>query len=155
MNRIALAHQVSLTLGDHADDYDIDGIIDALADAHDGELTSIDDVDSAAYWEIVKTHDTTADASGDDGDSEAGTVAWLGVTANATVTGRPEVMVLDHQQTGDETQVMPDTALPVSVDDDHSVMQAAAVTALQAAGWSTTGGWDAVDTGYTITVRRA
>ncbi|CAL9668061.1 hypothetical protein SUDANB145_07265 (plasmid) [Streptomyces sp. enrichment culture] len=60
MNRIDIAHQVSLTLGDHITDYDIDAIVDDLAAAHDGELNSIDDFDSQSYWAIVETHDTTA-----------------------------------------------------------------------------------------------
>lgn len=60
MNRQDIAHQVSLSLGDHHEDFDIDGIVDDLAAAHDGELNSIDDFDSESYWAIVETHDTTA-----------------------------------------------------------------------------------------------
>lgn len=60
MNRIDIAHQVSITLGDHADDYNIDGIVDDLIASHDGALDSIDDFDSQSYWAIVETHDTTA-----------------------------------------------------------------------------------------------
>jgi len=60
MNLQDIAHQVSTTLGDHADDYDIDAIVDDLIAAHDGDLTSIDDFDSQSYWAIVETHDITA-----------------------------------------------------------------------------------------------
>lgn len=151
MNRIDIAHQVSLTLGDHAGDYNIDGIVDDLIAAHDGALNSIDDFDSQSYWAIVETHDITAQAD----EESDGTTAWLAVQAGVSVTGQPEVMVLDHQPNGDAPEVMPNTALPFTFDDDHDALQAAAVTALEAAGWEITGAWDAVDTGYTISVRRA
>ncbi|NJP70055.1 hypothetical protein [Streptomyces sp. C1-2] len=62
MNRIDIAHQVSLTLGDSAESFDIDGIVDDLIAAHDGDLDSIDDFDSQSYWAIVETHDTGAQA---------------------------------------------------------------------------------------------
>lgn len=60
MNRQDIAHQVSLTLGDHIEDFDIDAIVDDLIAAHDGDLNSIDDFNSQSYWAIVETHDTTA-----------------------------------------------------------------------------------------------
>lgn len=60
MNRQDIAAQVSTTLGDHAGDFNIDGIVDDLIANHDGNLTSIDDFDSQSYWAIVETHDTTA-----------------------------------------------------------------------------------------------
>lgn len=60
MPRQDIAHQVSTTLGDHADDYDIDGIVDDLIANHDGDLAGIDDFDSQSYWAIVETHDTSA-----------------------------------------------------------------------------------------------
>lgn len=60
MNRQDIAHQVSLTLGDHAEDYNIDAIVDDLIAAHDGKLTSIDDFDSQSYWAIVEAHDISA-----------------------------------------------------------------------------------------------
>ena len=58
MNRKDIAHQVSLTLGDSTDSFDIDGIVDDLIAAHDGSRESIDDFDSQSYWAIVETHDT-------------------------------------------------------------------------------------------------
>jgi hypothetical protein len=60
MTRLDIAHQVSTTLGDHADDYDIDAIVDDLIANHDGDLNSVDDFGSESYWAIVETHDTTA-----------------------------------------------------------------------------------------------
>lgn len=60
MNRQDIAAQVSTALGDHAGDFNIDGIVDDLIANHDGNLTSIDDFDSQSYWAIVETHDTTA-----------------------------------------------------------------------------------------------
>lgn len=62
MNRTEIAHQVSLTLGDSVDSFDIDGIVDDLIAAHDGDLNSIDDFDSQSYWAIVETHDTGTQA---------------------------------------------------------------------------------------------
>ena len=60
MNRQDIAHQVSTTLGDHVDDFNIDGIVDNLIAAHDGQIDSIDDFDSQSYWAIVESHDTSA-----------------------------------------------------------------------------------------------
>ncbi|GAA1011541.1 hypothetical protein ACFQWA_27905 [Streptomyces thermogriseus] len=147
-----LAYQVSLTLGDHADDYDIDGIVKDLLNVHDGELTSIDDVDSELYWDIVKKHDATAPTSEDNAPT---TTAWLGVQKGVLIHGEsPEIMVINHRP-GDSIEVMPSTPLPVSLDADHDAMTDAAETALKAAGWEIAGDWDAVDTGYTVPVRRA
>lgn len=152
MNRIDIAHQVSLTLGDSTNDFDIDGIVDDLIAAHDGDLNSIDDFDSQSYWAIVETHDNSETAGTED--HEPTTTAWLGVQADILVHCEgPEVMVLDHQPTGEVPEVMPSTSLPLPLDADHDAMQDAAETALKAAGWETVGSWDAVDTGYTIKVR--
>ena len=60
MNRTDIAHQVSLTLGDSIDSFDMDAILDDLAEA--GVADSVDDIDSDAYWEIVRSHDTGAQA---------------------------------------------------------------------------------------------
>ncbi|WP_042174658.1 hypothetical protein [Streptomyces sp. NBRC 110035] len=153
MNRIDIAHQVSTTLGDHADDFNIDGIVDDLIAAHDGNLASIDDFDSQSYWAIVETHDVSTQA---DEDNDLGTTAWLAVQSNVLVYGEgPQVMVLAHQADGNALEVMPSTALPVPLSDDHDIAQDAAETTLKAAGWETVGEWNAVDTGYTVKVRRA
>ena len=55
---LPLAHQVSLTLGDHVEDFDIDAIVGELNREH-GPLDSIDAVESSVYWTIVRRHDTT------------------------------------------------------------------------------------------------
>ncbi|MFJ9799883.1 hypothetical protein [Streptomyces sp. NPDC101145] len=157
MNRTDLAYQVSLTLGDHIEDFDIDAIVTDPIENHDGPLNSIDEIEDTAYWATVEKHDITqagdADETNDDGSDN---VAWLGVQAGTLVHGEgPEVMVLNHQEDGDTSEVMPSTSLPLPLDADHGAMVKAAETALQAAGWVIVGEWDAVDTGYTIKVRRA
>ncbi|MEV5703136.1 hypothetical protein AB0L55_37350 [Streptomyces anthocyanicus] len=68
MNRQDITRQVTTTLGDHPQDFNIDGIVDDLIASHNGDLiashngdlNSIDDFDSQAYWAIVETHDKTA-----------------------------------------------------------------------------------------------
>lgn len=60
MNRQDIAHQISTTLGDHTEDFDIDAIVDDLINAHDGNLTAVDDFDSESYWAIVETHHRAA-----------------------------------------------------------------------------------------------
>src|SRR5881409_332207 len=60
MNRTDIAHQVSTTLGDHAESFDMEGILDDLVKA--GVETSVDDIDSAVYWAIVEQHDDGAAA---------------------------------------------------------------------------------------------
>lgn len=60
MNRQDIANQVTTTLGDHPQDFDVDAIVDDLIAAHDGEVNSVDDFDSESYWAIVETHDKTA-----------------------------------------------------------------------------------------------
>jgi hypothetical protein len=52
-----LAHEISTTLGDHADDYDIDAIARELIDRH-GPIRRIDEVPTDLYWRIVSKHDT-------------------------------------------------------------------------------------------------
>lgn len=60
MNRQDIASQVSTSLGDRPQDFDIDAIVDDLIANHDGELNNIDDFESESYWAIVETHDLTA-----------------------------------------------------------------------------------------------
>lgn len=60
MNRIDIAHQVALTLGDSIESFNMDAILDDLAEA--GVTTSVDDIDSKTYWEIANRHDTGAQA---------------------------------------------------------------------------------------------
>lgn len=57
-NTKELEHQVSLTLGDHIEDFDIPAIVrDLIAAAPGGTLGNIDDVEHDAYWAIVSKHD--------------------------------------------------------------------------------------------------
>jgi hypothetical protein len=60
MNRHNIAYQVSLTLGDSIESFDMDGILDDLAEA--GVTDDVDAIDSEAYWEIVRRHDMGAQA---------------------------------------------------------------------------------------------
>lgn len=143
MNRTAIAHQVSLTLGDHTEDYDIDAIVTDLGEA--GVKSSVDDVDSDTYWAIVERHDTTA--------RPTGFTAWLTTQKNMLATYGPyEVNVTEDEASG-ESQPMGDTALNVPEDDDEAA-QRAAENVLSAAGWVTEGDWEQYDHGYTIAVRR-
>jgi hypothetical protein len=59
MDRTALAHQVSLTLGDHTGDYDIDAVVEDLVQEH-GPIENIDAVPNDVYWETVRKHDRAA-----------------------------------------------------------------------------------------------
>lgn len=158
---------VAPALGEYADDYDLEAIareafeytVDTDADGNELLNTAGFEqvVDEAGFWAIAKKYDTTATSEDGEGeDSDSTTVAWLGVQADVLIHGEgPEAMVLNHQEDGSAPEVMPSTSLPVSLDDDHDAMQDAAETALKAAGWEIAGEWDAVDTGYTIKVRRA
>lgn len=154
MNRQDIAHQVSTTLGDHASDYNIDGIVDDLVAAHGGNLNSIDDFDSQSYWAIVETHDTSSSA-----EAEPTTTAWLTLEAGCLIHGAgPEVGILDHADDGNTSETLAPISLPVTLSvsrDDHDVATNAAETRLAELGWDTAGKWEAVDTGYTIPVRRA
>lgn len=60
MNRTDIAYQVSLTMDGDTAGFDLDAILDDLADA--GVQDSVDDIDSDTYWEIVNRHDTGAQA---------------------------------------------------------------------------------------------
>ncbi|GGY81030.1 hypothetical protein CP967_08710 [Streptomyces nitrosporeus] len=60
MNRTDIADQVHLTLDGNIDSFDLDAILDDLAEA--GVTNSVDDIDSTTYWEIINRHDTGAQA---------------------------------------------------------------------------------------------
>jgi hypothetical protein len=60
VNRIDIAHQVSLTMDGDTDGFDLDAILDDLAEA--GVTDSVDDIDPATYWEIINRHHTGAQA---------------------------------------------------------------------------------------------
>lgn len=53
-----LADQVATSLGDHGDDFDVEGIVEEIVREY-GRV-NIDSVDSDTYWAIVTKHDTTA-----------------------------------------------------------------------------------------------
>jgi prevent-host-death family protein len=55
-----LADAVTTTLGDRADDYDIDAIVEAIGDKYGRDIPNIDAVPSDEYWEIVEQHDKSA-----------------------------------------------------------------------------------------------
>jgi hypothetical protein len=59
MNRQDIAGQVRTTLGDYVADFDVDAIVSDLIADYDGDLASVDDVESESYWAIVESHDTT------------------------------------------------------------------------------------------------
>lgn len=52
-----LAYAVSVTMGDHAGDFDIDAIVEEIRDTY-GPV-DIDAIDSDEYWTIIKQHDTS------------------------------------------------------------------------------------------------
>jgi hypothetical protein len=58
MNKTEIAEQVRTTLGDHVEDFDVDAIVEDLAQAN-GNALSVDDFASESYWAIVETHDRT------------------------------------------------------------------------------------------------
>ncbi|MCC8455412.1 hypothetical protein [Streptomyces rochei] len=60
MNRAEIAYQVSLTMDGDTSGFDLDAILDDLAEA--GVTGSVDDIDFDTYWEIVKRHDIGAQA---------------------------------------------------------------------------------------------
>jgi hypothetical protein len=85
VNRTEIAHQVSLTLGDSIESFDIDGIVDDLIAAHDGDLNSIDDFDSQSYWAIVETHDLGAAAEAEAAEAHANYIQAEAAYKEATV----------------------------------------------------------------------
>lgn len=60
MNRTDIAHQVSLTMDGDTDGFDLDAILDDLAEA--GVQDSVDDIDADTYWAIIERHHTGAHA---------------------------------------------------------------------------------------------
>ena len=55
-----LARQVSTTLGDHIEDFDVEAIVrDLIAAAPGGVLQHIDEIAQDDYWAIVRRHDKT------------------------------------------------------------------------------------------------
>jgi hypothetical protein len=52
-----LAYQVSLTLGDHAGDYDVASIVEEIASTYGLDIPDIDAVPGVEYWAIVERHE--------------------------------------------------------------------------------------------------
>lgn len=118
-----------------------------------------------AGWSIVGDWDVTDNAyvitvERDDISDEAAptTTAWLTLDAGCLIHGQGvEVGIIDHTHDGDREVLAPVT-LPLSVTaawDNHASATQAAEKRLVELGWETAGKWDAVDTGYTVQVRRA
>lgn len=59
-DRNHIAYEVSIALSDYEDEYDVEGILDELSDVmtEQGEhITSIDQIESDDFWDIVAKHD--------------------------------------------------------------------------------------------------
>ncbi|MFD5504644.1 hypothetical protein ACFWJS_33880 [Streptomyces sp. NPDC127061] len=78
--------------------------------------------------------------------------AWLGTIASVLDQENIDVVVLEDDHSGDPAFTAI-TGIPAE-GGDHEAAQREAEELLSAAGWSTVGTWDGVDTGYTITVER-
>jgi hypothetical protein len=144
MNRTDIAHQVSLTLGDHTEDFDIDAIVDDLVKEH-GPFGSIDDIDGFEYQKVVERHDRTTQPTG--------FTAWLTTDPKLLVTdGTAEVNVTEDEATG-KPLPMDETALRTPAGDDEAA-KTAAEAVLRDADWEMVGDWEQYDHGYTIAVRR-
>lgn len=58
-----IEHEILPTLGEFADDYDVDGIADAVTEYNGGygfkpEYRPDETGANEAYWDVVKAHDT-------------------------------------------------------------------------------------------------
>jgi hypothetical protein len=142
MNRTDIAHQVSLTLGDHTEDFDIDAIVDDLVKEH-GPFGSIDDIDGFEYQKVIERHDRTAQPTG--------FTAWLTTDPKLLDTnGTAEVHIIDNRTSGAPLPMDP-TALSTA---DDEAAKTAAEAVLRDADWEMVGDWEQYDHGYTIAVRR-
>lgn len=55
-----LATQINATLGDHPEDFDIEGIVEEIGDTYGRDLVDIDLIPSDEYWTIIRKYDRTA-----------------------------------------------------------------------------------------------
>lgn len=162
----AIEQAIAPALGEHGNDYDLEAIARETftykvdTDADGNELLNTagfeQTVDDSEFWDIVETHDTSGS---DEEDQQPSTTAWLALDAGFLIHGEgPEVNILDANDVGDITdEPLPSVSLPLSLNDardDHDKAQDAAEARLSGLGWETVGEWDAVDTGYTVKVRR-
>ncbi|MGQ4353206.1 hypothetical protein [Streptomyces drozdowiczii] len=92
--------------------------------------------------------------------------AWLTTTPSALDQDNIDITVLEDENIGGdgdeinwvcqggEAEYTGVTSIPAK-DGDHKTAQSEAVDLLREAGWDTAGSWEAVDTGYIVTVERA
>lgn len=159
----AIEQAVIPALGEYGNDYDLEAIAREAfeykvdTDANGNELLNTAGfeqvVDETGFWAIAEKYDTTTE-------TEATAIAWLTLDAGCLIHGESvEVGILDYDDTEQVTgEPLAPVSLPVTVSDareDHKTAQTATEARLTELGWETVGDWDAVDTGYTIKVRRA
>ncbi|MFE1543595.1 hypothetical protein ACFW61_24385 [Streptomyces microflavus] len=88
--------------------------------------------------------------------------AWLTTTASALDQDNIDIVVLEDEQNDDNDWTSKGgpalftaiTNVPAE-DGDHGKAQDEAGDLLSDAGWTMVGGWDAIDSGYIVTVERA
>jgi hypothetical protein len=87
--------------------------------------------------------------------------AWLTTTTSALDQDNADVVVLEDEELAEGEWTSTGDPLFTAVTDvpaedgDHGKAQREATDLLATAGWTTTGSWHAVDTGYVVTVERA
>lgn len=61
MDTQTLADEVTTTLGDSADDFDVAAIVEEIGDTYGRDnIRTVDDVPSDEYWTIVRKHERSA-----------------------------------------------------------------------------------------------
>lgn len=142
-----LAYQVSLTLGDHIDDFDIDAIVEEIREKY-GPVGSIDDIPSEEYNALIERHDKSVQA----------------ITQNPTWTARLNVIdgvITVAPNEGDEAHYLPERdglhidriTLGPWAEDEEDMGRADA--ALAAEGLARVGDWEDEGDGYVCAVRAA
>jgi hypothetical protein len=140
-----LAYQVSLTLGDHIADFDIDGIVEEIRETY-GPVGSIDDIPGDEYNALIERHDKSANQAAP---------KWR-VRVNV-IDG---VITIEHD--GEDTDIMraPDGRLISTLirvepwaEDEEDLDRADA--ALAAEGLVRDGEWQSEGDGYVCQVRLA
>ncbi|WP_432124078.1 hypothetical protein [Streptomyces sp. C10-9-1] len=160
---------ITPAFGEHGDDYDIAAIAQAThtwmidTDGNGNELLNTAGFEQTVtveeFWAIAAQHDTSNGNDDQDSEQEPSTTAWLTLDAGCLIHGEgAEVGILDYDDTDQVTsEPLAPVSLPVSLAaaiEDHEKAQNAAEARLAELGWDTVGDWDAVDTGYTVKVRR-
>jgi antitoxin (DNA-binding transcriptional repressor) of toxin-antitoxin stability system len=58
MDAEIITDQVTTTLGDHPEDFDVAAIVEEIGDTYGRDkIRTVDDVPSDEYWEIVRKHE--------------------------------------------------------------------------------------------------